>query len=711
MKISSYIISIGATAVGLTTTFAREQLQPYLRRLDVDSNENNEPSIETREVEPGLFSISFTPSTHRNNTKPRKLRPSSEEYKSCILYQEDIYYFIEDEKNIEEKWVCIIENYVSESGPVPAPYAFNLVEGFEKSEQFLNAGVVSGQHVLRWDFAEVVSLDERSSTLTLNFDISEDKNILWIEAIVPNKSVDFEEQDEDEESSGRKLQFLPPFLPPTTGTKKTLVIRIVGDGIGPRPTLRELKTEVFGKGVSLRAQMEKCSHGQLVIEPFSGQTDGQFNQQINGGVVELGISVNPYGKTDKFFENEAMGAAWYVLGDLHQFDLVLVAMPPGLVPKFAAYAYVGSPFSFYSSDAIKNGMIQMHEVGHNLGLQHSGEGSNEYGDASGYMGYSEIEEPRMCYNAVNNYQLDWFSKKSISPTSIDGDGGTFLISGVAGYDPDDTTTYVTLRLVQESLTNDYYIGYNKADGFNAETQEDGDKVIVFSKDGAFDEPATSWKHAALHIGESYVIENFDNSGRSVTVTFSDIDSNAAVVEVTPETSESPTSSPRPSANPTMGPTATASANPSATPTIVATGTTTFWTTTGTTTATTFSGTANVTASVTANMTGNGTLCDPELFLNIYIRTDYFPEETWWKLKMIGGEEVDHTAPTTYESEFTNYTVSFSFLAQAQRQQLEASTLKSLLYASCLVINQIFFLINFHRCLPFFLLHHTSILIA
>jgi len=34
----------------------------------------------------------------------------------------------------------------------------------------------------------------------------------------------------------------------------------------------------------------------------------------------------------------------------------------------------------------------MHEIGHNLGFRHSGEGAEGYGDRSGIMGYSYYED-------------------------------------------------------------------------------------------------------------------------------------------------------------------------------------------------------------------------------------------------------------------------------------------------------------------------------
>jgi hypothetical protein len=541
------------------------------------------------------------------------------------LYLEDVYYNAEDSKNVEEKWVCKFENYVNKNGGNPFPYTFYLPGDVDKSEAFIKADVVSSRHVLRWDISEAVTLHETDNKLTLNTDISNERNTLWIEAI---DSGLIEDEEEDEEANERKLQLLAS----ADGVKKTLVIRVVGDGVGPKVSLKDLKKEVFGRGITLKSQMEKCSHGKLDIQPFSGTTSGgAFNQRISGGVVELGISTNPYGKFGKRMENDIMQAAFYAFGNLDaQFDLVLISMPPGIVPGFAAYAYIGTSFSFYSNENIQDAMIQMHEVGHNFGLQHAGHGRDEYGDVSGYMGYSETKEPKMCYNAVNNYQLGWYSNISINPTSVDGYGGTFFISGVAGYDPDDTTKYVTLRLEQGTSSMDYYVGYNRAEGMNSETKEDGDKVIVFTKNGDIHESKLSWKVASLRVGESHVIYNYDNSGRFVTITFSNIDdSNAAVVEIIPESSESPTSSPRPSSSPTAttSPSTSPSAGPTATPTTVE------------------------------------SYCDDELFLKIDILTDNYPEETGWRFKEVGGGAIATVDPLTYDKKLTNYTVSFLLSTQ------------------------------------------------
>ena len=55
--------------------------------------------------------------------------------------------------------------------------------------------------------------------------------------------------------------------------------------------------------------------------------------------------------------------------------------------------------SVYNDEACNQVSTQVHELGHNLNLAHSGMGSDEYGDKSGMMGYSyEYDDlPYMCF--------------------------------------------------------------------------------------------------------------------------------------------------------------------------------------------------------------------------------------------------------------------------------------------------------------------------
>lgn len=566
MRLSLYNILFSTTAIACTAVnvnanvnAAVDHRQQRLGSKSKSLRRPNQPNIETREVGPGLFSISVPPTAdHIDAGRRRRRRRKLEEHKSCVLLLEDVYYHKEDPKNVEEKWVCTIDDYVSEDGGVPAPYSFYLDGDIDQINQFLaDAKIQSATHTLNWDSADFVTLDEDEDTMTLHAQITENQQIgLWIE---PINNIVFTNGSDD-----RRLRSLQS----TKGSKKTLVIRIVGGGVGPSDDLVQIREEVFDNEVGLRSQMGACSHRQLLIEPFNGKTKGGvFKGNISGGVVELRIETNPHGTLDKKMENVAIGAAWQVFGDLQkQMDLVVFVMPPGIQPDFAAYAYIGTPLSFFSDQSIRDSMIQMHEIGHNLGLQHSGEGGEEYGDSSGYMGYTEKIDPIMCYNAVNNYQLGWYSVHSFNPITYGIHGDTFSISGVHRYNPNDSEKFVSVRLVQDSLPQDYYIGYNKAEGINSETQEGGDKVIVFSKDGDTHESVLSWKLAELSLGEMYIIQDFDNSGSYVTITFLDVVDHAAVVEVLPESSQSPTATPMPSNSPSMKPSYRPSSIPSPVPT-------------------------------------------------------------------------------------------------------------------------------------------------
>jgi hypothetical protein len=82
----------------------------------------------------------------------------------------------------------------------------------------------------------------------------------------------------------------------------------------------------------------------------------------------------------------------------------------------------------------------MHELGHNLGIQHSGDRSattdNEkiYGDMSGYMGFLHGNgQPRMCFNAAKSWKLGWYEDKAVivSPSTSSWSG---RLMGISDYD-------------------------------------------------------------------------------------------------------------------------------------------------------------------------------------------------------------------------------------------------------------------------------------
>jgi len=290
-------------------------------------------------------------------------------------------------------------------------------------------------------------------------------------------------------------------------------------------------------------------------------------------------------------------------------------MPLG-TGTWVAYAFVNHKFSFYNNLWCSSVSSQMHEVGHNLGMGHSGKfvqvSNNDddkkyvtYADRTGVMGFSyKQDDQRICFNPAKSYQTGWYSDQTLAIDPLDMDGantndgrntatttGThrFVLNGVSDYQQNPETALVVLRLehttpVESDSDNDRvdtscYIGYNRKHGVNADTVEDENKVTVVCRElgtglGLPHHEALyfgqSTKVAALDVGESHVIENFEHA-KHVQIRYVGNDSEHggrdAIVEVV-NLSRAATAVPTetPSVVPTTGPTKTPTAVPTKTPT-------------------------------------------------------------------------------------------------------------------------------------------------
>ena len=163
-------------------------------------------------------------------------------------------------------------------------------------------------------------------------------------------------------------------------------------------------------------------------------------------------------------------------------------------------------------------------------MAHSGEvDRGEYSDRQGVMGISYgVDDQNICFNPAKNYQLGWYEDKvkTIDPLSSDAYDGdshlgvrTFTMNGVSDYKKNDSGLIV-LRLEQTSSEQDYYIGFNRKAGINADTGGDGDAVTIVRKEaGLPDEFGASTKVAALELGESYTIKKFNGKRRDIKIRY------------------------------------------------------------------------------------------------------------------------------------------------------------------------------------------------
>ena len=175
-----------------------------------------------------------------------------------------------------------------------------------------------------------------------------------------------------------------------TGTSTVLVLRVSAIDTEPSLSGLDMSTKVFGTvssifnepvgAVSMESIYSDCSHNQLRFVPATG------TNIVNGvGEVVLDTSIrrqNPFE-----VENLVAAAANDRFGPINTYDHVIFCMPPGLVGNWNAYGYIGWYRSVFNDGFCGFPSALVHEVGHNLRLTHSREGT-EYGDRSCLMGES-----------------------------------------------------------------------------------------------------------------------------------------------------------------------------------------------------------------------------------------------------------------------------------------------------------------------------------
>eukprot|EP00537_Pseudo-nitzschia_pungens_P012534 CAMPEP_0172385886 /NCGR_PEP_ID=MMETSP1061-20121228/3496_1 /TAXON_ID=37318 /ORGANISM="Pseudo-nitzschia pungens, Strain cf. pungens" /LENGTH=556 /DNA_ID=CAMNT_0013115073 /DNA_START=324 /DNA_END=1990 /DNA_ORIENTATION=+ len=392
------------------------------------------------------------------------------------------------------------------------------------------------------------------------------------------------------------------------GSLEVLVVRVT-DSAGEQPRLgaADISDRIFattGGVESLKSQIASCSGDQL--ELYESTRDSN----IVDGVLEITIAVavadyshDERKDLERVVNNKLSGLGYSV----RSFGLVLYIMPENTnlgQNNVLGYAYVGGVKSVYKG--IPSFQTVIHEIGHNLGLSHSGleSGSNfffeEYGDTTCQMGYSiqlnYYDYPQKCFNGAKSYELNWYNKSAaaIGYEDIDITEGSSWRGKLAGvhdyfspqYDGNACNGY---RVVAKIGT--LYISFNRAEDFtkdapHANTVVVTERVIINNRD--YSRQKTNGILAKGGVGQ------FTTSlSEAVTVMICDIsydDTNPAIIDYAdvivfrnddagsvvkscdrePPTNKCvvPTDSPSagPTSAPTVGPTASPSSAPTAGPT-------------------------------------------------------------------------------------------------------------------------------------------------
>ena len=281
--------------------------------------------------------------------------------------------------------------------------------------------------------------------------------------------------------------------------KKVLIVRVITGGGKQHPPSSESRLSdkwfgTHGDKVNAKSHFDACSFGKFKFEPFEGKTITGIT--IHNGVYTITVDAD---RNDlNLVESQATRMGNELLGNLQsQFHHVALSVPDNN-EAYAAQAYVYHWLSLYKDSYVDLVTVQMHEIGHNLGLAHSGEGTLEYGDTSGLMGAMWKDDQEICFNGPKNAQLGWYSDRQVD---IVENGYRGDLYGIADYGTTTSDKKMILKLPSNGI--DYYVTFNKASGVNSSPGEGRNQVLVHTRrSGLY--YAQSTLVAKLSAGQSYL---------------------------------------------------------------------------------------------------------------------------------------------------------------------------------------------------------------
>jgi hypothetical protein len=304
----------------------------------------------------------------------------------------------------------------------------------------------------------------------------------------------------------------------SNGEVKVLVIRVSDDSSNDyRRKVTQSSTQmywdVFGDENNLSKVYNQCSNGKLNLIPATG-IDPKTGSEVDRGVVTVvpGANEDICSMTYKTAGNIALQALQNAQIDAQHKMIIL----PDCVNFQGAGAWGQTPgqLTWFPSRYASFPVTQVHEVGHNLGMRHSGKNGVSYADDTDGMGnkgsWSDIGS-KMCFNGAKTWYFGWYSDhhKYVNPESWPFKGELATVTDAARFSSSDDAV---LHLKSGPSAALFAI-FNRAEAFN---QDVGDPNTVVITEQLYSYSTSTWM-AALKEGETYYHHNWNGSSNTLVI--------------------------------------------------------------------------------------------------------------------------------------------------------------------------------------------------
>lgn len=286
------------------------------------------------------------------------------------------------------------------------------------------------------------------------------------------------------------------------------IIRVSTIDAAPSDSTQYLQSLYFNPtGVNFVTQYDACSFGRFKLKAadgvgYGGILDVQVNQPIANFADSYDALINEAQNTIK-----AANPSLNSISDLA--DRIIFCLPTG-TGSWAASAGVRH-WRVQMNDQWCHSLTgMMHELGHTFGLLHSHADGIEYNDRTGYMGSggTDAYTPRKCFNGYQAYLFGWYMTRHIHLDPTVNGNQLIQLATFVDYDKADPNQHVIMI-----IDNTYYFLYNRAKGFNVDTEQKRDEVTISQPV----EDGTDSLLALMPGGSIFTRQNYKGSGLTLIV--------------------------------------------------------------------------------------------------------------------------------------------------------------------------------------------------